>query len=137
MKVIFFVDDLQDHTTILREKLKKNYSCFQSQNPDEMNQVFHQSGKFALVFADGQSAGQFVQADHPELGGTEYKIYCYLPRNARYKPASQKVLDQLRVNVFIKDEEEKLVKNINDFFAGTKSDALNVDEIEFILPEGE
>jgi hypothetical protein len=137
--VIFFPDELQEHGTEVKSKLKEKYSCFQSTNLDEFDQVFKQSGKFLLLFMDVKKALQFVQDHSNELTGLQYQTFVYLNRNGKFKADSQKILDAGRVQAFQKDDAAVLLKTIDDFFSkgGPGGDALNVDDITFIMPEDE
>ena len=136
--VIFFPDELLEHGIEVKNKLSETFSCFQSGNLDEFDQVFKQSGKFLLLFMDVKKALQFVQDNSNGLTGLQFKTFVYLNRNGKFKPDSQKILDAGRVQAFQKDDAAVLLKTIEEFFKGSSgSDALNVDDITFIMPEDE
>lgn len=136
--VIFFPDELLEHGVELKKTLKEKYNCFTSNNLDEFDQVFRQSGKFLLLFMDVKKALVFVQDHSSQLSGLQFKTMVYLNRNGKFKPESQKLLDAGRVTAFQKDDIPLLLKNIDEYFSkGGSADSLNVDEITFIMPEDE
>lgn len=134
--VIFFPDEHLEHGVEVKKVLKEKYSCFQSNNLDEFDQVFRQSGKFLMLFLDVKKAIGFMQVHASELSGLEFKTFVYLNKNGKFNPESQKVLDTNKVIAFQKDEVAKMLKKIEDFFT-TGSDALNIDDIQFIMPKDE
>ena len=134
--VIFFPDEHQEHGTDVKKALKEKYSCFTSTNLDEYDQVYRQSGKFVMLFLDVKKAIGFMQVHASELKGLEFKTIVYLNKNGKFNPESQKVLDTHRVIPFQKDEVAKMLKTIEDFFT-SGSDALNIDDIQFIMPKDE
>lgn len=135
-KVVFFADNLQEHVAPIKAELSKSgHSCFSSNNPDEMNQTFQQSGKFIIFFADAQEAVKFLQKSPGDLTGIEYKVFAYINKTAKFSAESQKILDRFRINVYLKNEADKLLKSINDYFTGNEGDAFNIDDLQFIMPK--
>ena len=132
MKVIFFVDAILDHAKPVREALK-SWTCIHSNTPDEMNQTFHQSGKFVMFFSDPQQAVKFLSKLHPDLVGIEYKVYSFVNKSIKFNADSQKILDRFRINVYLKDESEALLKSIKEYFSGAGD--LGLDDLQFNMPE--
>jgi hypothetical protein len=137
--VIFFPDEPLEHGIELKNKLKEKYNCFNSSNLDEFDQVFQQSGRFLLVFMDVKKALIFMKSHGHEMNTLKYRTFAYMDKNGKFKPDSQKALDAERVEAFQKDEVAKLLKTIEDFFSigNTSDNSLNVDDIQFIMPEDE
>jgi hypothetical protein len=136
--VIFFPDDELEHGIELKKQLKEKYLCFESKNIDEFDQVSRQSGKFLVFFMDVKQAIGFMQENSSALTGMSFRTFAYLNRNGKFKADSQKVLDSARVEAFQKDDVAILVKTIEDFFKGSSSASdLNLDDIQFIMPEDE
>jgi hypothetical protein len=133
MKVIFFVDPILDHAKPVREALT-GYMCINSNTPDEMNQTFHQSGKFVMFFSDPQQAVKFLNKLHPDLVGLEYKVYSFVNKSVRFNAESQKILDRFRINVYLREESAALLKSVTEYFSGAGGD-LGLDELQFNLPE--
>lgn len=132
--VIFFPDNPHELTPEIKAELSKTYSCFQSNNPDEYSQTFHQSGKFVLLFSDAQEAVKFLQKSSQELMGLEFKTYAFINKMAKFSSESQKILDRFKINVFLRNESSTLMTNIKEYFSG-KGEALDIDDIQFIMPK--
>lgn len=116
-KIIFFPDSLHDNSTKLKVELKKIYQCFQSSNPDEYGQAFHQSGKFVLVFSDAQVALRFLQERNEELKILKFKTFVFLNKAGRFSDKSQSLLDKYKILVFYPTQLYELMANIESYFS--------------------
>lgn len=130
-KVIFFADELQSHTQLIKERLASEFSCFSSTNIDEYHQVFNQSGKFVLLFSDARNALGFRINAAENLSSLEYEILVYLHTDVAFKADSQKLLDQNNVKVFRVSDAEVLIAHVHTFLAGKDHDPT---ELEFYMP---
>lgn len=133
--VVFFPDELQPHTSELKAELAKSYSCYSSKNVDEYSQVMYQSGKFILLFGDPKVAIQFLKAEAIDLAKLHFKTYTYLSKVGTFSPESQKILNDNKILVFQRNEKDKLLKSISDYFESKNSDTISIDDIEFIMPK--
>lgn len=132
--VIFFPDQVLEHMKPVKQKLMALYNCFQSQNPDEYAQSFNQAGKFALLFSNAQEAVLFLDSKSSDLGNLQYKVFAFLNTNAKFKPESQKILDNFKINVFRLNEADLLLGQIASYFSGG-DEVPGIDTIEFNIPK--
>ncbi len=136
-RVVFFSDkQVPEHQLPVRTELgKKGFTCLESRTPDEFSQTFHQSGKFAVVFSDAKDAVTFMQTNSKELVGLEFKAYVYLSKNGKFSGDSLKILENNRINPFALNEQAQLLQSIDAFFSDDKTDVLNIDDIQFLMPK--
>ena len=136
IKIVFFPDQPHDDSNRLKAELAKKFGCYESSNIDEFDQVFQQSGKFAILFSDAQVAVKFLHKNKSEMNPLTYKVFAYLNKLGKFSPESQKVLDQFKVNVYQKNEFDKLVTDITGYLSG--ADVVEqVDDIQFFTPGDE
>jgi len=133
-KVVFFADPKSKHTEELKGLLKE-YSCFDSREPDEYSQVFHQSGKFAIVFADARSGLDFFKSNSEYLSGLQFKTFLYLPVNGNFNPEAQAKLKEERIHVYPLASRDKLVQGIHEYLNGKDDDFINIEDIQFNMPK--
>ena len=134
-KVVFFPDPQAPHTDELKAKLSVKYPCYESRNLAEYNQVFQQSGSFALIFQDAKSALEFLKANSGPLAELEYKVYAYLSVNGTFKEDALKKLKEYRINVYQRSQMDALTENIGLFMSGKDDSIIAVEDIEFIMPK--
>ena len=132
-EVVFFAGPFLEHVQPIKANLSAHYTCIQSSTPDEYNQTFHQSGKFVLIFGDAQEGARLLARGASELVGIEFKACAYLHKDARFKPESQKILDSMRISVFMKSQAEALIADVNNYFKGGAG--FSAEDIEFNVPK--
>jgi len=135
-KVIFFPDQLHETTTLLKAELTKKFSCYSSGNLDEFDQVFQQSGKFAVVFSDPQSAVKFMNQNKQTMNSFIFKTFACLNKAGKFSAESQKILDLCKINIYQKSDANKLVTDISNYLTGVELTE-SIDDIEFIMPGDE
>lgn len=134
MRIAFFVDSLQEHSTVLKDKIASEFTCFESSNPDEFDQAYRQSGPVALIFSDPQYGVHFLQSNADALKEIKYKAYGYIKEDKKYTAKSQEILKAFKLNVFKKSELELILTDVRNFFSNKVSEAAS-DDILFKLPE--
>lgn len=135
-KVIFFADTvIGEHLEKLKVELAKTFTCFKSRTADELDQSFRQSGKFVVLFSDAKEAVQFLQTNSKDLSGLEFKTLVFLNKNGKFSPESLKILENNKITPFSLSEADKLMRTIDTFFSGNKSDDFNLDDLQFVMPK--
>ncbi len=116
-KIIFFPDALHDNSLKLKTELKKLYQCFQSKQVDEYDQVFRQSGKFAIIFSDAQMAVKFLEEKTSDLSPLRFKVFAFMNKSGRFSEKSQALLDKYSINVFFPNQFHEIMANIEKYFS--------------------
>lgn len=127
-KVIFIADKILPHSAELLKALANDYRLFTSALPDEYQQVFLQSGKFLVFFSDTANAVKFRQKFAVELRGVDFEIVSYLHTNSKFKPESQKIIDDNRIKLFPLGQIVELKQFLAKYFVETNDEL----DLEFI-----
>lgn len=136
MKVIFF-PDLQDHTSKLRDALKKHqYTCIQSTQQEEYNQLWQQAGKFVIIFSDAKAALNLMKNLTQWMTGVQYRVYAFMNTKAKFTAESQKILTHYKITAFTLDQGAELMAEVNKYFTTADSDVDNIDDIQFLYGDG-
>lgn len=136
-KVVFLPDPEAPQTQEACALLKKDFSCFESRNTDEYDQVFQQSGPFVLLFSDAKSALSFLKDEAKPLSRLNFKVFLFLAVNGAFNADAQKKLSEFRINVYPRKDLAKLVSDIKHFLESKEGDSMSSDDLEFIMPGDE
>ena len=126
---IYFVGDLNNETTNLKEALKTNFKhVYSSTNKDEIDQGARQQGKGVLIFSEPKTALTFL--DGPSISRADLYFALLIDKVGSYSPEVMKKFRLSKLNFFNPKTVPDLMEEIRKFVEEEPKE-VSADDIEF------